>query len=364
MKRVITAIGNQNLNERLKEKYEVVTKDILYKEGIIEALNQDSNIDILIISELLGGEIEFKELINVVLQRNDKIEIVVFLESENTELRSFLYNKGIHKIYINNEVDIDTFIINLQDSVEDKTQELNEEIRKLKKIIENGKMIESKTANKTSKVIAITGNYGTGKSIISCILCKEFARQKKKTLLIDFDIYNNSIKTLFNISNDIETTDIERNIIKISEYEHVLCNINNIYDDETKMIYINLEKLINELRNNYDDIIIDTTSNYKDKYIKQILNLSDDVYFIITPTINDIKKALKLYEVYVVDFGIGEKIRLVINKENNYSIDSYIISKMFNGKEISGTLKYNEKIEIDINNKIKNKNLMKINSLI
>ena len=65
MKKIITAIGNEILNKKLKEEndFEVIIEDIQYKEGIIEYLEKENNIDILIISELLPGNIELKELI-------------------------------------------------------------------------------------------------------------------------------------------------------------------------------------------------------------------------------------------------------------------------------------------------------------
>ena len=105
MKRILTAIGNGRLNFLLKEKqrYEVVSKDIQYKEGILEFLSKDCKIDIIIISEILEGLIDFKELIIKIFQFNERIEIIVFLEKENTELRSFLYSNGVSKIYINND---------------------------------------------------------------------------------------------------------------------------------------------------------------------------------------------------------------------------------------------------------------------
>ena len=54
MKKIITAIGNSMLNDKLKEmnKFEIVSRDIQYKEGILEILNERKDIDILIISDI------------------------------------------------------------------------------------------------------------------------------------------------------------------------------------------------------------------------------------------------------------------------------------------------------------------------
>ena len=75
MKKIITALGNQYVNNKLKEYEEinVIVKDIQYKEGIIEILEQENNIDYIIISELLPGEIKIEDLINLIKATNKNI---------------------------------------------------------------------------------------------------------------------------------------------------------------------------------------------------------------------------------------------------------------------------------------------------
>lgn len=367
MKRILTAIGNTRLNEILKQKqkYEILAKDIQYKEGILEILNMDYKIDILIISEILDGEIDFKDLINKIIQINEKIEIIVFIEEENIELQSFLYSKGIFKIYINNEIDIDTFIINLEDDIQEKNNELNEEIRKLKEIIKSQEKKYTQE-KKRGKVIVITGAYGSGKSIFSCVLCKERLKQGNKILIIDFDIYNSSINILYNVPKyklNSNSLNLKEQIIQISKREYLLCATDLIFSDQNSTGYINLEEIIQEFVEEYDYIIIDTTSDFKYKYQKRILDLADEIIFLVIPTLSEIKKAKKLYEIYCMDFKItSEKIKIVVNKENNYSVDNLIVSNIFNVNKISGKMKYVEGIETNITNK-KIKGNLKIDAL-
>ena len=140
---------------------------------------------------------------------------------------------------------------------------------------------------------------------------------------------------------------INEQIIEISKNEYLLCAIDLIFSDENSVDYINLEKILKEFKNTYDEIIIDTTSNFKYKYLKKVLDLSDNIIYVVVPNISEIKKAISLYEIYIMDFNISnEKIKFIINKENNYSIDEHIIAKMFNIKKISGKLKYDEAIEL------------------
>lgn len=81
MQVVITALLNKTVNERLKEYKEikVIMNDIQYQEGIIEALEINKNINVLILSELLPGQLNIKELIEEIKKINNKIKIIIFL---------------------------------------------------------------------------------------------------------------------------------------------------------------------------------------------------------------------------------------------------------------------------------------------
>lgn len=356
MKKIITAIGNNIVSDNLikSENYKILSKDIQYREGVLEFLNEVKDVDILIISEILDGEIEFKKLISKILKINEKIEIIVFVEDYNKDLNNFLNEKGIYKIYKNNELTLEELNEILESENSQRTQELAAEIRKLKKII-NEQNYNLNQNNNEGKIIAITGNSGVGKSTISCIICKNSYKSKKKTLIIDFDIYNKSIPVLYNVfSKYIDYENIKNNIINVSKYEDLLYVEQEFFDN------FELIELIKNLKNEYDQILIDTSSNVKSKFYKEILEISDYIVFVVVPTLCDLKKAINMFEILKMDFKIPiEKIKLIINKENNYSVDSFIIQKMFGIKVISGELKYIESFENFLNGKIKKK--MKIN---
>ena len=162
MKKIITAIGNNFLNDKLVGlgKYDISVKDIQYKEGVLEYLTKDSLVDTLIISEILDGEIEFKKLISSILKINKNIEIIVFVENENKELNNYLYEKGIYKIYKNNQLNIKEMEDILEGENTKETEALTKEIKKLKQIIEE-QNLQSRDNIKLGKVTAITGNYGS-----------------------------------------------------------------------------------------------------------------------------------------------------------------------------------------------------------
>ena len=110
--KILTAIGNQNLNNILKKdsSFNVVENDIFYKEGILEILQKNKNIDILILYEKLNGEIKIIDLIKNIKKINNEINIFFILENKNEELENKLKNENIKNIFFNEEINIKEFI--------------------------------------------------------------------------------------------------------------------------------------------------------------------------------------------------------------------------------------------------------------
>ena len=230
MQVVITALLNKTVNEKLKEYKEikVIMNDIQYQEGIIEALEINKNINVLILSELLPGQLNIKELIEEIKKINNKIKIIIFLEKENKNLENYLYAKENINIFYNNEIeikDIVKLIINksekeelkkeinelkeiimnkdekeinyIKNKEENKNNKLiitNEEIEKIEQEIENeyldnifinkiknkfNNLFKNKN-NQNSKIILISGTPGVGKSIFTVNIAKAFAKKKEK----------------------------------------------------------------------------------------------------------------------------------------------------------------------------------------
>ena len=104
MKKILTAIGNPTLNEKLKNEnfIEIKYKDIQYKEAILEILGENKNFDIIIINEILPGEINLIELLKKIKVINEKIKIIIILEKENNYLENELKKINIFDIYLNN----------------------------------------------------------------------------------------------------------------------------------------------------------------------------------------------------------------------------------------------------------------------
>lgn len=374
MKKIITAIGNNRLAEEIKKRniYEVVSRDIPYMEGVLEVLDEIQDIDTIIISEILDGEIDFKDLIRKILQKNEKIEIIVFVEERNAEIQNFLFSNGIYKIFENNEVDINTFINSISSNNMNVTPDynyINGELQKIREDMlekENGKN-SFEEFNATGKVIVLSGSYNSGKSTIASILAIEYAKKGQKTLIIDFDIYNSSINTLFNIQKYKKSEiafNIENQIIKVSKNLDALCAIDLLFNNENTVDYINLEDMIRKFKVKYDIILIDTSSDYKYKYLARILNSADGIVFLIVPSVVELKKSANLLEVFLEDFKIDKKkFQIVLNKVTSTSVDKMIIEQMFKDIVISGVTGFDEEIERKVMNK-KQEDLVKINEKI
>ena len=77
MKKIITAIDNAEINKLLKkeEDIKIISKDISYKEGILEQLEKNKEVDIIIINEKIDGEIQLNKLIKKIKEKIKNIEI-------------------------------------------------------------------------------------------------------------------------------------------------------------------------------------------------------------------------------------------------------------------------------------------------
>ena len=87
MKRVITAINNKNIIEKISKNKDlkIIFNNLEYREGILEIIEKIKNIDVIIISELIPGEISIEELIKKIRKVNKKIEIIFILNKNDLE---------------------------------------------------------------------------------------------------------------------------------------------------------------------------------------------------------------------------------------------------------------------------------------
>lgn len=396
--KILTALQNPKTNEILKEKtkYNIIETDIQYQEGIIEVLEKNNKIDLIIISELLPGNIGVKDLINKIKTINNDIEIIVILENKNYKLKEFLMQKNIKSIFYNNEITIDELINVIEEKNKAKKEiEINNEIKLLREIImENNKKIEqnkkdkkiskiinilkkqknkiiknkkisnlkiiknktNKNSKVKNKIISVVGTPGVGKSIFISLFSKNV--KNKKILIIDFDIYNKSLDLIFGYNTKNQK---EKSTIKVNNNIELLSKI-EIFFKENYIEKNKIRNILNSFSKKYDLIIIDNTSEYSCEYTKEILKNSDSIIFLSDANLIELNKTKKLLEKYINKWKIEkEKFNVVFNKININSINNKILNNLFSDFNILGKINFSNKYNLIINNNLKmlNKNINK-----
>ena len=381
MKKIITALAEPQLNNELKKEKDfiVIGKDIQYQEGVIEILETEKEVDFLIISEALPGNEKLENLIEKIKQINNEVNIVIILENKKEELEKNLYSKNVYLI-LYNKIEIKEIIKLIKNKKEDENEKIKKEINDLKKIIieqnsknkqnKKQKIKEVKELNSQKEIICILGSGGVGKSIFTVNLAKSLIYSKKKILIIDFDILNNSLHTILGVkkySEKISKKIKENNLIKdkiglkelkikINKRIDLISGINLLFDSKYKIDNIQFNNLFNDVKKFYDVIIIDTSSECFFNYTKDIIKKSNINIFIVEPNLLEIQKSKNILKIYKEEWNIdNNKINILFNKFNKNSIDINILKIIFSEYNIIG--------KIDINNKynlIINKNANKI----
>ena len=148
MIKIITAIGNEELNNILKKQNNIIIEnpDIQYQEGIIEALEKYPDTNIIILSEKIIGNLKIEELIqNIIIIKND-IKIILLCNEK-------IYKEDENLIKtINYEEDYLNIILELfsdKKEIENKNKISEMEIYKNKLLKKNNnKKIEYKNSEK------------------------------------------------------------------------------------------------------------------------------------------------------------------------------------------------------------------------
>ena len=371
MIKIITALANPKITEMLEkeQKIKVVTPDIQYQEGIFEILTQNQNVDKLLLSQLLPGKNNLKELIIKIKQINEKIEIFVFLEEKNTPLEKELRVLGIEHIFFHNQTSVEE-IIKILTKKRENINELKQEIQNLKSILEKNHIHIEENQKETvekikeNKIIPILGTGGVGKSIVTIQMANMLQTQNKKILIIDFDILNNSLHTMLGVKkytkkiqrkikeNDLIYSQITIHdlIIKINSSIDLVSGINLLFDSKYKISSEKIYQIIKEIKQYYDYILIDTSSECFFDYTKNILENSTQCIFLLEGNVSEIKKAKQLLNMYSIHWKIPKnKIKLLINKYNENAIEENVIQHIFKEYKILGKIQLDEKYNQHIN---------------
>ena len=264
---ILTALANNKINEKLKavEDINILNKDIQYKEGILEYLEKNKNIDIIIFLEELPGQIKTKKLIEIINSINNKIKIII-ITNKNKEIKNNKINKKIRYLYLEK--------INYENII---------------------KMIKIKN---NKNILRLIGNRGVGKTIL-CIIISEIIIniKKQKVLLIDKDknfiltkMYSrnsNNNENLIKIKNNLYILKDEKELYRIKEqFDYIIIDSNeiNVNTNNNQFIIkdifileanlLELKKINNLQLNNIKGIILNKNNknNISEKIIEKTFN--------------------------------------------------------------------------------------------
>ena len=306
--------------------------------------------------KLINSSINEKNIIKKELadkvnnEENKKIKI-----GENNQLKKEI-NKKINNKKLNNK-------------------KINNRVNEVKKINSKNSIFNQKTLpinnlfysendipKQNSETICILGTNGIGKSVFSILFAQSM--KNKKSIIIDFDVLNQSLHTLLGIKNYDEkikkgikqndlinhNQDFKKYIIKNNTKIDLLSGMNLILDSKYKLSNKKIRRINEQLKEDYDIIIFDTSSESFLDYTKEIINLSDQVIFISGANLLEIKKSEKLLEIYNKEWGINNnKINIIFNKCTNKSIDENILKEVFRKYNILGKIQLNDYYDLLIN---------------
>lgn len=364
---ILTAILNENINYKLKEyeKINIKYDDIQYEEGLIEILENDSNIDILILNSIFYKNIISKNLMKLI--NKETTIILIKLKEEVYE-----YKDNVIQIENRNEDEIINEIINIISNkfeveinkvssinyLKEENEKIKNELEMLKKIIEQKKekklfekikdfkkSKEIKEGNidkksiKKGNIILFTGVPKTGKTVISSVVAENLSKDNK-VLLIDVNFKEKDLITLFNKKKFNEKED-ENILIKINDNLDLLSDLDIVIKDFRTDISSKLDILLNQLLYKYDYLIIDFNLENENFIFEYILNKADKIFILIEGDLLNLKESKKAFE-KITNVINKKTIQIIINKNNSRFIEKEVIENILNVK-ISMLIDYSNK---------------------
>ena len=330
MNEIITAISEENILKKIMKNKTINNKNILYKEAILEILKKNKNIDIIIISEKIPGDIDFIKLIKQIQKMIPKIEIMVILSNKKREEE--LTKLKIKNIYYNHIISIYKLIKEIKEK--NKFILPTEENKKTKiiNIIKN-KVKKNKKLQIENNVICIYGKDKIDRKIIELIIIKKLIKKNKKIIILNLKINNKKAnrkfkkiikrKTINNkyylkVNYQIKEKSINKKIKQI-------ININKILNKKNNLIKIKiLKEIIKKYKLNNYYIIINLNYNNKKIIINKINIKNKYINLIIIE--NNIKNFLELNK------NINKNLNLIIINYNKNNLSKYFYQIILKNK--------------------------------
>ena len=186
--------------------------------------------------------------------------------------------------------------------------------------------------------------------------------------MIDFDLVNNNLYTMYGVNSiprsmkdklkddeylsefRLNERNIEKLLVKVSHKIDLISSVKYVFDENYILKHEKIEEMIEKLKEKYDLILIDTTSDIRyQKLMKELINISSKTVCLVEGNLVCMKKTKELLE---TNRQNTKKINIIYNKKNKYTIEENVLKMIFFKYKFIGTLSYDCKYD-----KIINKNL-------
>ncbi len=368
--KIIIALNNEYIKKNLEKEYKDIYKyDISTKEDVIELLSKEefqNDKVMLITKESLEGNLDNKLYAKQIRLANKYVKVIYIVEKLEKKYKEFLFSNEIFSILESNNLKLDI----LKECInEDKFVIYNNENNMLnvsEEAMEYGYTIKNQIVSK--KMIAVYGTSGAGKSYVASILSKNISNDLKLSLvLLDMDIQNPAIDIFNNlpINNNglnqiVEDMDKKEQINKLLD-KYMIKDKNNkklwymtsnttLFDCQNKLNNKYYQQIYSSIKNKFDYTIIDLPSSPFFDVVSYTLKNVDLIYFVVNPNYVSIRQAIKYLDLLEKLWDIPvDKIKIIVNKVQNNSLDISQIKSLFKGHEIICKFNYNNDLESYIN---------------
>ena len=371
MLRIALAINDNKIYETLKKQndIELVCKEILYKEAILELLEENKKIDIIIIYENLLGEISLINLLKKIKEINKLIKIIVVLEKENIETEEKIKKLKIKNIYYKNNINYKNIIKIINNISNFKIKNIQHENKSYKNNKLNYEKNKNNIKNKNDSIIE-NNQFNKIKNI------KNYIYENKKNNLIKNKINRKNLnnKKINNnkLNNNKENNNKLNNKYKFNQIISFVINDNlnnkknNILiakniskkNKEKKIAIVNFNEIKNyKLKNNTNKSNKKSYEIKKSEINKKINLIKINLFLINYLNKNKIKnifyniiKSLKLVNDIII-FQVNKNLNYKIKKEILFLSEKIFILTGSNFEELKHTRyildEYNNRLKLE-----------------
>lgn len=374
MYKVISALGGEFVKNKLVETGYEVIGDFDNQESLFRHLER-KNYNALILSDNLAGFYSKYGLIKKIKDMNKKIKMIVILEEEDEKFKKYLVENGI-----------DDFFHNGKFSLEDITSRIDmyesENLKKAQNIYlktsENiSKEEKSIISLNSQNIFAIFGNTGCGKSLFTYLYSKYLgAVSNLKILVMDFDTEKGDINLFFNLQNvpqyrEYELPEdknsslnylvdmIDKGIFTEYNFENCLIkdkNIELVPGNTSINVCLNTmvpsyyEKILEMAKIKFDVIFLDMSSSlFLDSTQFSVCNATD-IFFLIEANKLSVERCKRTLKEICENWDIDKKkIKILVNKYKNGSMEKELIKQLLREYEVIGFLPFCDDIEGNLN---------------